>query len=256
MHRGDNDYCKPPSATYLLAPKPIAERLTLIHKETTPEGLFQLMNPGRSSYHAINFQHIPTRGHNKTGSSPIQSGTIEFRQHEGTLDPNECSAWVQVIAGLIRTAHFARIFTKLPDWGTAAERGRFTYNNLLEKIGKPHLVPFYSTRIDRIRHVPQSSAIEPPTHYSDSSMASTLVSLPLRAPLPKADSRAKSILRKSMRVLSCRRSRRDSSPDGVESGRANQRVSVLDRLCSRKQKDERGKDQGSRHANSRREKRR
>ena len=256
MHRGDNDYCKAPSATYLLAPKPITERLEFIHKESTRGGLFAIMNPEKSTYHALNFQHIPTGSTSKTKLTPIQSGTIEFRQHEGTLDPNECSAWVQLVAGLVRTAHIANIFSKLPRWGKAAERRDFTYNNLLEKIGKPHLVPFYSTRIDRIRNAPRSKTIEPPTEYSDSSFGSTLVSLPrvpkVEDPVTKAESRAIAALRKSLRTLSCRGSRRDSGSDCGDSGRENQRNT--EQLGSRKQRDEKGKrERAKRYGHSARE---
>ena len=259
MHRGDNDYSKPPSATYLLAPKTIAQRLEIIRKEDTIPGLICLMNPENSTNYALNLQHIWNNNAYPSKSTPLQSRTIEFRQHEGTLDQNECSAWVQLVAGFVRTAHIAKINMKLPSWGNAAERREFTYNNLLEKVGKPHLVPFYSTRIDRIRDVPRSNTVEPPTNYSDSSFSSTLVSLPGVIPkveqAKKVDGRAVSILKKSLKALSCRWGPMDNGPNSKGSDKANRQSGAADYRGARKQRDEKGKEKKPRRTETRGERR-
>lgn len=89
---------------------------------------------------------------NKAGAYSFSSlrkmGTIEFRQHRGTMDPEEICAWVEVVTGLVQWSHNAPSGVLLPLAVAAlATDKRFGLTELLRVIGKEHLVEYYRGRV-------------------------------------------------------------------------------------------------------------
>ncbi|KAL9119656.1 MAG: hypothetical protein Q9187_003786 [Circinaria calcarea] len=88
----------------------------------------------------------------KTGAYSFSSlrkmGTIEFRQHRGTMDAEEICAWVEVVTGLVQWSHNAPSGVLLPLAVSAlATDKRFGLMELLRVIGKEHLVKYYRGRV-------------------------------------------------------------------------------------------------------------
>ena len=61
---------------------------------TTVGGIAQQMNGGNSPQH-----YNPYRYHKLNFQSFVRHGTIEFRQHGGTVEPDKAAAWVRLITG-------------------------------------------------------------------------------------------------------------------------------------------------------------
>ncbi|KAI9752620.1 MAG: hypothetical protein M1835_001081 [Candelina submexicana] len=79
-------------------------------------------------------------------------GTVEFRQHEGTVDYQRVEAWVLFCAGLVRWSSNAYILgvPRLVErvFGKDKEIGEgMSVNGLLQELGLHGLVPYYQSRL-------------------------------------------------------------------------------------------------------------
>ncbi|KAF6224520.1 hypothetical protein HO133_011097 [Letharia lupina] len=70
--------------------------------------------------------------------------TIEFRQHEGTLEWSEIMNWVQVAGGMVDAMHDISSFGLAQLIGTCAFDPRFSVSDLLRRLRLKALVPYYS----------------------------------------------------------------------------------------------------------------
>ena len=138
-HRVNNNHCLPPSKTSRLYSLDTPSRLVKIQSRAHSEDIVELMNPNHSRKHAYNFQNLLSDGNGKN----LALNTIEFRQHEGTLDPSAVTAFLQVAAGLVRLAFHSSTEKRTMAWAEYAERGAFTITDLLRKLNKPHLIGYY-----------------------------------------------------------------------------------------------------------------
>ena len=136
-----NNHCVPPSRTMGMSGREMSSRLAEIQSKTDLEDLIEVMNPGHSRKHAYNFQNF---GGFAERIVPLH--TIEFRQHEGTLDPAAITAALQLYAGLVRLALHPSTEKRFPVWAEHAERETFTITDLLKKMNKPHLIGFYQAK--------------------------------------------------------------------------------------------------------------
>lgn len=78
-----------------------------------------------------------------------KKGTIEFRQHRGTIDPDEISAWVELVTGLMQWCHNVPSGVLVPLVMEAARDERLGLEELLRLVGKRHLVEWYGRRVAR-----------------------------------------------------------------------------------------------------------
>ncbi|MCJ1364347.1 hypothetical protein MMC16_003457 [Acarospora aff. strigata] len=80
--------------------------------------------------------------------------TIEFRQHRGTMDADEIIAWAEFTTGIVEYCHGVppdRFMRLLLTFGADSE---FSLLDLLQVIGKAHLISYYKRRLfDRERPV-------------------------------------------------------------------------------------------------------
>ncbi|RDW79904.1 hypothetical protein BP6252_04542 [Coleophoma cylindrospora] len=98
----DSLWCLNMSEATELARAPFTEleKLHAIFDSPSLPDLKFLFNTSHSSskHSAVNLNHLMTRG---------GFGTVELRQHQGSLDPNDVAAWVSVCVGLMAFAHTA-----------------------------------------------------------------------------------------------------------------------------------------------------
>lgn len=81
---------------------------------------------------------------------PMVSGphkTIEFRQHEGSLDEPEIMNWIQVAGGMVDAMHEISAFSLGRLISTCAFDPRFTVSDLLLRLRMETLIPYYSGRL-------------------------------------------------------------------------------------------------------------
>ena len=201
--KSDCNNFRPLSTTFELAStsNPIMERLAAIQNVATVGELFDLMKLNRS----INFSHAAAN------STCI---TIGFRQHKATLNADAASNWIQFLAGLVHLAHRSRIETRLFEHAFDVEKGNLTYKDLLQLVGKSHLIANYGSRKQTSRRGPSHNMVKPPTLEWDNLSIASGSSGSVMPALPRTESRAK----KMLRALSGRRREDD---DGLESKAAS-----------------------------------
>lgn len=96
-HRQHSFYCRPLSQGHVgrpLTPMKHVERLYDVH---STHDLIVAVNPG-SKYFAVNFRYL-----NPSFQLPFR--TVEFRQHEATLDGDEIIDWIYIVTFLVCKAH-------------------------------------------------------------------------------------------------------------------------------------------------------
>ena len=141
-YRVNNNHCMPPSKTSGIYHLDLFSRLAKISSKVHSKDIIEFMNPHHSRRHAYNFQNMLKDGNVRNPTL----NTIEFRQHEGTLDPAAVTAFLQVAAGLIRLAFHSSTEKRIIAWAEYAERGAFTITDLLRKMNKSHLIGFFAAK--------------------------------------------------------------------------------------------------------------
>ena len=74
----------------------------------------------------------------------LKKGTIEFRQHRGTMDPDEICAWVELVTGLMQWCHDVPSGVLVPLVMGVVKDERLGLGGLLRLVGKTHLVQYYA----------------------------------------------------------------------------------------------------------------
>ncbi|MCJ1244830.1 hypothetical protein MMC30_002031 [Trapelia coarctata] len=144
-----NEFCKPPSQSPELLPQegPVVGIAVL---EGCPNiKTLQAIFCGDSIYSRYAAYNIVNIG-DKDPINPKE--TIEFRQHQGTLDAEEILHWVTFVGALVRYAYYTdheELLTfcmrHLRDWRNG---GQYTVFDLMEIIGVSFLIPFYTPKAD------------------------------------------------------------------------------------------------------------
>ena len=202
-NRSYSDHHKTPSMTFRFAGKEVWKRITMISNVDSVGELVDLMNPDNprnGKNYAYNFAHLLRHTRDKKRDGEFSRGMIEFRQHEASLDQKEVINWLQCVAGLVRLALKEDTLSRTKNWAVSAEAGAFTFQNLLMKIGKPHLIDFYGNKPNRPYSMSYVTAdgIREPQPYKDSARFSPEPDTPIT---PVDDS----IKGRITRVLSCGR---------------------------------------------------
>lgn len=111
---------------------------------------------GGSKYRAYNFTNL-TNGNSKT---------IEFRQHQGTMDTLAIRAWIGLTSRLVSISHDVGPVGFIGLVKEFADKSNFTVIDLLhslgfEDLGRYYLMHYYSTRSSRRR--PKGLWVDPST---------------------------------------------------------------------------------------------
>lgn len=134
-------WAQPPSSNDNLpssaGPFAIAEVLQFDDRNT-----IQLFNPDNDRYVAYNLTNL-------ADPAPGSKRTIEFRQHQGSVNARQIVAWADFVTGLVSYCHSIspdRFLRLLLRFGTDPH---FSVLHLMQIIGKPHLVEFYRDKLYR-----------------------------------------------------------------------------------------------------------
>ena len=126
--RINNSYAKGLRCKYESLDKAFAA----IDKATTRNDIINAMNGdgyGTSRYHKLNFESL------------LRHGTIEFRQHQGTVDGAKITNWVKLVGRFIECAVAAKTIHKI---------GEGKFENLLKVLPTSTEKTFFKTRRNAI----------------------------------------------------------------------------------------------------------
>lgn len=138
-----NDFCAPPST--LFGPQPPLTVANLIQKIPTFGHFLDIFLPHGRRYQAYNFENL----------REILK-TIEFRQHQGTMDGDEVGNHIHLVCGLVCASHHAGPagFTDLIiSHAMDANDDHYSFLDLLKDLTLNRLIPFYSTRLQQHRRL-------------------------------------------------------------------------------------------------------
>lgn len=154
-HRREGEYyCSFGTAPYYPT---LSENIMSWLEIDTAEKL-QQQSPGSTKYCTYNFKNVFANLLNKDAYS--SKPTIEFRQHEATLDPVATKHWVNVCVGIVKytrefvnPGEFMDLLAEASREDDAAAKGKeickssFTVLDLMERIGIPkETVAYYAER--------------------------------------------------------------------------------------------------------------
>ena len=128
--------CRPPSESKYLQSQNPFEKMLCIEEVDDLEAFLEVMNPGMSRAFAYNFQNLDPW--EESGSK-----TIEFRQHMGTVDAAQITAWIEFVTGLVNFSHEVSSAQHIAICMTRVTDDKFSILDLLKLIGKKHLVEYY-----------------------------------------------------------------------------------------------------------------
>ncbi|KAH0547735.1 hypothetical protein FGG08_000226 [Glutinoglossum americanum] len=131
-------WCAPLSNKAEFAPLPPLHRILLIERQRTFDSLLALLADETSSTSAVNFANLAIGG----------TQTVEFRQHEGTVDERRVVMWVRLVAALVRAAHGMAPSECVEAVREKVDRGGFGPVEFLEwvKVGE-EAVEYYKRRL-------------------------------------------------------------------------------------------------------------
>lgn len=141
--RLDNHFCAAPSTIF--RQQPPLEVTKHIYAISNLGDLLNIFIADGNRFQAYNFENIRER-----------LKTIEFRQHKGTMEWEEIGHWIHLVCGLICTSHHAGPagFTDLIiRFATEPNDEDYALPDLLVDLQLDHLVPYYSTRLQRHRRL-------------------------------------------------------------------------------------------------------
>ncbi|KAI9810631.1 MAG: hypothetical protein M1832_001230 [Thelocarpon impressellum] len=139
-HRHEDDWSAPPSSCLSLSSLPRLEQARIIAETQHLEHFLHVMHPFYSRHQAYNFVQLdPQR--------PDGLKTIEFRQHEGTMDPDRAGAWITVAAGLVQWAHTASPVDLLRLLTEHANDYKFDVLALFSAVGLARVKRYYKRRL-------------------------------------------------------------------------------------------------------------
>ena len=141
-----NDFYKPPSRNPYLDPRagPL-EGIKIVETASSVEQLIGLFNAKdrQCAYNLLNMVET---------NSLLAKQTIEFRQHEGTLQPDAIINWVKFVCAMVRYCYYANINDMLLYClGHLYSPVRLNVLHLLVEIKATELISFYRGRADLAR---------------------------------------------------------------------------------------------------------
>jgi len=158
--RLQNGFCVPPGM--LFRHQPPLEIAKFIQKISSFEEFLKVFLPNGSRFQAYNFENLIKK-----------LKTIEFRQHEGTMDCSEIGNYIHLVCGLVCASHHAGPagFTDLiVRYANNANDEQYSFVDLLKDLTLDRLIQHYSTRLQthpRLSHewhkdlkIPASSPVE------------------------------------------------------------------------------------------------
>ncbi|MCJ1314147.1 hypothetical protein MMC25_007827 [Agyrium rufum] len=120
--------------------KPVAEAT---YRMADYEFIIEQMNPDKDRYHAYNFQNVLQSP--KDGGRP--TGTIEFRQHHGTVEAQAIENWVRFLVRMCQWCNNVPEDMFLQMVLGCSYADDFTFLELLDFFCLPELKDFYSGRL-------------------------------------------------------------------------------------------------------------
>ncbi|MCJ1399706.1 hypothetical protein MMC11_002908 [Xylographa trunciseda] len=133
----------------------ILEISSTIEECLTFEELRLLMNPELTKKYAYNFGNLSLTQH-------LPKMTIEFRQHEGTVDPERIIYWVKFVTGLVNYSHTVTSAQHAWLWMSYSRDQQYTVLDLMKAISKGELTSHYESRL-HLRESPNTPVpLSPP----------------------------------------------------------------------------------------------
>jgi hypothetical protein len=115
----------------------MAYRVQLIWNTHNTSGVVGVMTDGYARYFAYNFTSL--RRH----------GTIEFRQHKGSVDEEEIMKWVEFCTSLFKFAHDSTDAVVGETVRVHSMEESYGFLDLLSTIGANGLRPYYEGKLRR-----------------------------------------------------------------------------------------------------------
>ena len=154
LHRVNDEACTSLYNTAPLAgqldletdkPLRIREQLETILACGAGDQVVHLLNDECPNYgHAYNLWNLRSQLHRSA------KRTIEFRQHEGTLDTQRVGNWIEVCVGLVNFAHQVPPDHMGAFLKSAVDNEEYTIDNLLLSIGLPRQAEYYGNAVGRL----------------------------------------------------------------------------------------------------------
>ncbi|MCJ1318894.1 hypothetical protein MMC15_004226 [Xylographa vitiligo] len=104
------------------------------------EELRTLMNPELTKKYAYNFGNLSLTEY-------LPKMTIEFRQHEGVVDPERITNWAKFVTGLVNFSHAVSTAQHVWLWMTYSRDQTYTVLDLMKAIGRGDLVSYYRSQL-------------------------------------------------------------------------------------------------------------
>ncbi|MCJ1433353.1 hypothetical protein MMC27_002713 [Xylographa pallens] len=117
----------------------IHEISSTVEECRTFEDLRTLMNPELTKKYAYNFGNLSLTQY-------LPKMTIEFRQHEGTVDPARIINWAKFVTGLVNFSHAVSSAQHVWLWMTYSRDQAYTMLDLMKAIGKGDLSSNYRSQ--------------------------------------------------------------------------------------------------------------
>ncbi|MCJ1371408.1 hypothetical protein MMC20_002623 [Loxospora ochrophaea] len=132
-HRVFNEACTPPVQSLYEDQRNIFKVAKRIESQGSLEELLTWFGIGFTAYNMKNLESLSMK-------------TIEFRQHEATLDPEVVSRWVALTCSLVGVSHHAGRTGFVELVNKAIQAKEFTLRDLLRGLGLYSLAAYYSRR--------------------------------------------------------------------------------------------------------------
>ncbi|MCJ1416105.1 hypothetical protein MMC32_002440 [Xylographa parallela] len=133
----------------------ICEISSTIEECQTFEDLRTLMNPELTKKYAYNFGNLSL-------SQYLPKMTIEFRQHEGTVDPKRIINWAKFVTGLVNFSHAVSSAQHVWLWMTYSRDQAYTVLDLMKAVGKGDLSSYYRSQVHLRRQPGSPVPLSPP----------------------------------------------------------------------------------------------
>ncbi|MCJ1252235.1 hypothetical protein MMC24_000039 [Lignoscripta atroalba] len=134
-------------------------RLAVIAACQSDFALRNVFNNGEERSWAYNLQNLDFRN----GLCWVKQ-TIEFRQHEGTVDEDEIVAWAEFVNGLVSFSHNISSAQLTQFLCTFSTDEAFNVLHLMQAIGKAHLVDHYRNKV-QVRERPDVEIHKTKVHF-------------------------------------------------------------------------------------------
>ena len=144
--RHENRFCRPLSRSHHLHAKSKLRQTRFILGAPDLEALLDIVTP-HGRYYAYNFVNLLQGYVERFNNMVTGYNTIEFRQHEGTMDVALVTNWIKFVAGLVSFAHYISPATLVHLLADRCYDPGFTVLDLMRVMNRPGLVSFYRGKV-------------------------------------------------------------------------------------------------------------